>query len=137
MQVDENVSIKLTLKPDELQQPILNILKETYNKKIVKNVYIDEVLNIVHKSNGKIFVNGNIQHKIIMNCKTLNPCLHYNYKLQITDVNKMGALHKNELVTVFIPTQYFNNNKISVGKLCNVQIIGKRIEEGIICIGKL
>jgi hypothetical protein len=132
-----NLCIKLNCTPVELQCSSLTLLRDKYNDTIFKNLYIKEITSVEHKNGGRILNNGCIQYNVDVICNVINPCVDDTYNLRITHMNKMGALHKNELVTVFIPIQYFNNESPEVDSSFNIKIIGKRIEDSIVCVGKI
>ena len=131
------VVIKITFTPDMLCNDNLLLLQDKYNNTILRDIYIKHVDSIVEKQGGRILHNGQIQYNFTTECYVINPCINKVYNLQITSINKMGALHKHELVTVFIPIQYYNDVVPEVGMYFSVEIIGKRIEDSIVCVGKI
>lgn len=131
------VSISLQLEPYEIHKPYLTTLQNKLNDTLFKKYYIQEVQSIAKVNGGRILNDGKILVIIIATCRVLDPDIDGVYKLQITNMNKMGALHKNNLVTVFIPQQYYNNENPEVDSVFNVKIIGKRIEDSIVCVGKI
>ena len=132
-----NIKITLKLKPNEVHKPLLESLAEKYNSSLFKKYYVVEVLDIIEKKGGKILHDGSILFIIFASCKVLDPDIGSTYNLRITSTNKMGALHKHELITVFVPTQYYNDNTPEVDSCFDITIIGKRIEDSIVCVGKI
>ena len=132
-----NIHIQLKLSPDEVHKPLLQCLADKYNGQLFKKYYIFEILDIIQSKGGKILNNGKILFKIIAHCKVLDPEIGVTYNLKITNINKMGALHKDNLLTIFIPTQYYNDVSPAIDGNYNITIIGKRIEDSIVCVGKI
>ena len=131
------ISIKLQLEPHEIHNPYLNTLQEKYNDSLFKKYYIQEIQSVQGSNGGRILNDGKILANVTAVCKVLDPDIDSVYSLKITNMNKMGALHKNNLVTVFIPQQYYNNETPEVDSIFNIKIIGKRIEDSIVCVGKI
>tara|TARA_B110000977_G_scaffold201646_1_gene297469 strand:+ start:12113 stop:12532 length:420 start_codon:yes stop_codon:yes gene_type:complete len=129
--------INISCKPDELKIPCIGLLRHKYNETIFKDIYILNIEKIITKTTGKILNNGYIQYKITSQCRVLDLEMNTTYNLRITHMNKMGALHKNEKITVFIPIQYYNNTVPEVDSSFDVKIIGKRIEDSIVCVAKI
>jgi hypothetical protein len=136
MEKNTVLCIKINCVPSDLKSPCINLLRDKYNNTIFKDLYIKNVEDVIHKTGGKILNNGQIQFKIESLCSVINPCINTVYTLKITHINKMGALSKNELVTVFIPLQYYNNITPAIDSVYDIKIIGKRIEDSIVCVGK-
>lgn len=136
MEKSVSINISVQLNPNELQYSFLEILNSRYNSKIFKNYYIIEVISIKDIKGGKILNDGKILYTANCNCNVLYPCINENYTLEITNINKMGALHKNELVTVFVPTQYYNGIDPVVGQKFEINIMGVRVEDSIVCVAQ-
>ena len=136
METTLNIKIELALHPSEINNNTLDLIKHKFESNLFKTYFIKTVSKIVSISGGKILNNGYVQYNIIVSCIVLNPEISHVYKLEITNINKMGALHKNDLVTVFIPLQYYNNITPVIDTRYNIEIIGKRIEDSIVCVGK-
>lgn len=132
-----NIEIQLNLKPSEVYSPLLGCLKDKYNGQLFKKFYIVDVMKINETNGGRILNDGSILCKITAYCIVLDPEIGNTYNLKITNINKMGALYKHELVTIFIPTQYYNNHTLEVDSTFDITIIGKRIEDSIVCVGKV
>ena len=131
------ITIKMQLEPYEIHTPYLNTLQERFNDSLFKKYYIQEIQKIDKSTGGRILNDGKILINVTAICKVLDPDIDSVYSLRITNMNKMGALHKNNLVTVFIPQQYYNNESPEVDSTFNIKIIGKRIEDSIVCVGKI
>ena len=69
-------------------------------------------------------------------CIIVNPIIGNSYSLVITHNNKLGFMHKSDLVTIFVPVQYTTRN-LAIDEEVNIKIVGKRVEERIVCVGTI
>jgi len=132
-----NIDISIKLKPNEIHMSIIDLLNERYANKIFKKYFIKKVNSVSTRSGGKLLNDGSILYKISADRVVLDPEIGEKYQVLITSTNKMGALHKNELVTIFVPLQYYNGYSPEVDSTFNIKIIGKRIEDSIVCVGTI
>ena len=139
MEQTTQADLKLKVHPCNLGATnIYDLVSEEYKNTIQKGFYIKEVLSATISSNGKIMSDGSIVYIVHCELTVLNPELNHKYLVNITGSNKMGAVHRNELVAIFIPKSYCVNNVLpNVSSSVNVEIIGKRVEGNITCVGKI
>ena len=136
-----NISFRIKLEPSHLSNNIAfkvkQITKDLYNHNLYKDCYINNILDIKIQSKAKVNYDGCVIYHVDATCDVIQPLIDEIYNIQLTNVNKMGALWKYNKITFFIPKQYFINEITpNVDDLIKVQIIGKRLEENMICIAK-
>ena len=130
------LSVFFSIKPNELDVD-LNFLEKCKHKlenNIQNEFYIKEVIKVQDNKKYRINIDGSIHVNIRCFCVVINPVMNSIVEITITDVNKMGFSYKCDKVCIFIP----NNNKsiYSINDIIKVKIIGKRIENNILCIGQ-
>ena len=120
---------------DFLEHTTNQCKKELYHN-IYDGNYIEDIIKIEPFKNKQINIDGSVNIKLKCTCIIINPNVNSEYHITINDVNKMGYSYKSNKLCIFIPTHLCDNKTFQVGDIINIIIIGKRIEEDIICIGK-
>ena len=114
MEQTTQTDLKLKVSPCNLGATnIYDLVSEEYTNTIQKGFYIKKVLNASVSSNGKIMSDGSIVYIVHCELTVLNPELNHRYLVNITGSNKMGAVHRNELVAIFIPKSYCVNDVLT------------------------
>jgi len=114
----------------------MNILSQKYLNNIHKDFIILNLGEIINISGGKISNStGKVSYNINALCTIRNPNIDNIYTVLITNINTMGAMCKYDKLNIFIPRQYFGNHEPEIDVSFQVKILGKRIEDTIVCIG--
>lgn len=129
------LSVIFSIKPSELHINFLEKCKEKLQNNIQNEYYIKDVIEIKDNKKYKINTDGSIHANIMCYCHVINPVIDSIVEIKITDVNKMGFSHKFDKICIFIPNNT-NNNSYNINDTVKVKIIGKRIENNILCIGQ-
>lgn len=139
METYKDIELPIIVSPQELflTDDFLNLLNIKYTKSIFQNIFIHHVSNILNVKGGRILHNGHVSYNVLANCFIINSDIGKQYKIPITNVNKMGAMYKNEKFTIFIPVNYFNGISVNINDYYYVSILGKRIEDSIVCVGSI
>jgi ribosomal protein S1 len=77
-----------------------------------------------------------VNYKVTIEAEVIDINIGSIIDVVITNSNKMGFFCKFEKFNVFIP-QHYTNSELWIGQSVNVEVLGKRVEEQIICIGKI
>jgi len=104
--------------------------------KVYDGLYIKDIISIDFFEKKKINIDGTIHVKIKCFCNTIDPILQSVYPITINDVNKMGYSYKFEHLCIFIPLHLCDKITLHLGDTVDCKIIGKRIEENIVCIAQ-
>ena len=142
MDVLMDIHVVVQIKPNMLQmnmeQNIIDIVKDKYVGNITSGVYILSIKTVGCLEMGKVLNDGSVNYSITFNANVINPNEGDTYDLEITNSNKMGCVHKQDKLTIFIPKHYCIDEEIpKEASVCKVFIMGKRIEDSIVCIGKI
>ena len=144
MEKADTLSIQLLLQPEDIKPNVdtnkfLSILiSERYNNTIYEGKVITHVDKVTLKDNVKVMPNGTLKFNIEVKCTVINPSIGDVIKVVVTGVNKMGALYKHIQLTIFIPKHLCINEEIpAVGDTVDLKIVGKRVEDKIVCIGSI
>ena len=127
---------------------IQNIDNREYINKTIRNKYVDDIYNGIyfieivktsHANQGIIDINGNVSIEVIVHGRGVNICEGSNLKIEITQKNKMGYSYVYNKICIYIPIvpEYCNNKEYFVGDVVNVLILGKRVEDKIVCVAKI
>ena len=111
-------------------------MKETYNNRVYQHMFITEIERINKVSPGKILHDGSVMYTIQCCALVINPVVNEVYTLPITHIHSMGSMHKVQSITIFVPLQYYNDYIPAVGDHQRVKIIGKRVDDTIVCVGE-
>lgn len=136
----QELNYKINVEPKLLNNNIKDTLESILSSKMIKKVfqgaYIIDIISFKYKNSGIINNDGSVSFSTIVTCKTCYPVVGENYKLPITHINKMGVMHKFENVSIFIANHHLLNQDHKVGEIIDITIIGKRIEENMVCVAK-
>ena len=141
MDYDTNINFRIEIDPEFLdsnnvQINLMNLLSQKYLNNIYKDFIILKILKINNISGGKISCStGKVSYKIDTLCTIRNPLIDSIYTVLITNLNTMGAMCKYDKINVFIPRQYFGTCEPAVDEKLQAKILGKRVEDTIVCIG--
>ena len=130
---------KVCIFPNELCKNIDKIIEQkilnTYLKTIFRASLILSIKSFKYQQLGLINNDGSITYDVIATCENINPEKGNIYDIKINNINQMGALCKFDKVTIFIPN-HFILEKININESLKVEILGKRIEENLVCVAK-
>jgi DNA-directed RNA polymerase subunit E'/Rpb7 len=136
----QEIPYKINLHPSMLKRNISSTLNsliiEKMKHKIFNSSYIVDILSFKHSNTGAINNDASVSYNVIVCCNTICPQVDQQYSIKITHINKMGILHKFEHVTIFIPLHHLINQSHAIDDTINVKILGKRIEENLVCVAK-
>ena len=115
-----------------------NITQQCYGKlenTIYNDFYIDKIIELNLSTKNKINIDGSVVVRINCTCNIINPEVSSSFFIKIHSISKMGYTHKHNKVCIFIPI-HLCSDSYEIGDEIFVEIIGKRIEDTITCIGK-
>tara|TARA_B100001996_G_scaffold268957_1_gene210285 strand:- start:605 stop:1051 length:447 start_codon:yes stop_codon:yes gene_type:complete len=130
----------ININPSDLNNlNICKLLKSRFEGKVIDELYIIKIISSELLSFcSQIQYDGFIQCKVSCTATVINPIVGQIYTLTVNNTNKMGAVCKVDTVTVFIPKHYCIHEILpDINERIDVQIVGKRIEGNITCIGKI
>ncbi len=142
--ITKSISIEPSKINRELDNYILNKLKETYEGKCVKHGYVKiNSITILKRSMGSVLkshFNGSLLYNIKFSLKVCNPLEGTIINAVVTNINKMGILASivsnddESPLNILLARQhhmeipeFFTKNK---GDVINIKVIGKRFEFG-------
>ena len=137
MESKARIILKIVAEPSQLCQ--FNIKRELIQKycnTVTYGVYIIDILSVAADNTGKILNNGSVEYNVNTECRVLSPQIGETYSICITGSSKMGAVYKCDEVTIFIPKHMCSEITPEVGDSVHVNIVGKRIDGRILCIGR-
>ena len=121
---------------NNLSQRINSIIKNDMEDKIIDGIYLKEITTIDIEKKNKLLYNGSVVFQYHVKAIILNPLINQQLSIKITNINKMGYISQLCKVCIFI-----SNHKCSriykIGDTVNIKIIGKRIEQEILCIAEI
>ena len=139
MKSTQTLSFDFIIKPSEFNDNILNLV---YNKcadlllnNIVDGIYIHKIIDCDYIKSNKVNNDGTVKLNVRCNCEVVNPVVGDQYEIEITDINKMGYSYKLNKLCIFIPL-HICKQVFTMNEIVKIKIIGKRIEDSIICIGE-
>ena len=139
MEKNKSISLNFNLNLSEIQDDFQTFISDKCYSHLVNNVYegylIKKILKHSIYKDKKININGTISVKIVCICKIIDPIIDSIIKIKINDVNKMGYSYKEEKLCIFMPI-HLCQDIYNIGDTIEIKIIGKRIEENIVCIGQ-
>ena len=139
MNVVKNVILNYNCFVDNDANFFENKMKESAKQlqnQIYDGYYITDVINVKPFHDKKINNDGSVNIRLSCTCKIIDPVVNSIYTIEINNVSKMGYSFKTDKLCIFLPLHLCNNSVFKEGDNVQVEIIGKRIEEDIICIGK-
>lgn len=144
METKDDLRIQFILKASDIK-PNVNVEKfltiyasDKYTNTIHEGRIIIHIFNVKLIEPIRILTNGMLKYTAKIECTVLNPVIGEVVKIHVTSVNKMGAIYKNLQMTIFVPKHLCENEILPlVGTSIMVKIVGKRIEDKILCIGSM
>ena len=134
-----NITLHFNVNLSEIQHDFSDFIFNKCNSLLKSNVYegyiIKELLNTQIPKDKKINLNGTISVKVLCKCSIIDPILDSAVDVEINDINKMGYSYKRNKLCIFIPI-HLCNEIYTLHQSIKIKIIGKRVEEEIVCIGQ-
>ena len=135
----QNITLNFNLNLSEIEDDFSKYISDKCITSLINNIYegylIKELLDSKITKDKKINLNGSIFVKVICKCLIIDPIIDSTIKIEINNINKMGYSFKTNKLCIFIPIHLCNDIYI-LNQSITVKIIGKRIEEDIVCIGQ-
>ena len=138
--LEKKIDIKASNINGDIDEIILNILKEKVGNKCIKEGFIKKhSIKILNRSVGLIqssHFNGNIRYNITYSADICNPSNGSIIECRVKNKNKMGILAESiefpSPLTILIATQHHIDNElyssIEIGSIIFVEVIGKKYE---------
>ncbi len=130
-----NFNVNLAEIEDNLSKYISDKCTDYLIDKVYEGYLINDILTYHILKDKKINLNGSVSLKVVCKCKITDPILDSIIDVEINDINKMGYSYKQNCLCIFIPI-HMCNKIYTLNQTIKVKIIGKRIEEDIVCIGE-
>lgn len=130
-----NMSVKIDIHPENMMDDKLSMLRTKYSDQIYKGYHIIDIEEIIEEGKGKVLNSGYILYNILAKFKIYTIGIGDVIKAMVSNVNKMGAFCIIQKISVFIPN-HFQNNQMQEGDIVGLEIVGKRVQEHIVCIAK-
>ena len=135
----QNITLNFNLNLSEIQDDFSNYINDKCIDFLVNNVYegyfIKDILQSQISKDKRINLNGSISVKVFCKCSIIDPLIDSIIGIKINDINKMGYSYKQKKLCIFIPIHLCNQTYV-LDQCIKIKIIGKRIEEDIVCIGQ-
>ena len=139
MELNHTFQYRFNIVPELLHNDIEYHIKQKCNDELLNKIYKGKIVTKINhvkvNKNYKINYNGIIETVSYVNCIIIDPENDSELEIKINDVNKMGFSYKSNKLCIFIPI-HFCTKTIRIGDSIKVKIVGKRIEEDMVCIGK-
>ena len=136
----QDISISLSIPPHNINEYFNDHVQELCTQKLVKhiynNVYIVSIINSYTSKDKFINHDGSIKLHCVCKCNIIDIVLHSEMDIVINDINKMGASYKIHKLCIFIPRHLACSRKFFINDTVRIKIIGKRVEEDIVCIAQ-
>ena len=134
-----NISLNFNLNLSEIQDNFSNFISEKCKSHLLNSIYegylIKQILKTHILKDKKINLNGSISIKVLCKCSIIDPIIDSIIDIRINDINKMGYSYKLDKICIFIPI-HLCHEIYTLNQSIKIKIIGKRIEEDIVCIGQ-
>lgn len=140
MERQEELSVTFDVNPGDMQHGVsmhkmLNILvSERFSGKIYNGAVIDAVLDTSITHDAKVLSNGSVRFIVKALCNVCRLNVGDVTNIEITAVSKMGYVYKRKRLTVLIPRHMAGDEEYAVGDIVPVNIVGKRIEDNVVCV---
>ena len=133
------IELSFYAEPHQLCAESLNYeIRNKFEQVLYKGVYIQTIKSFVPLQYGKIMPNGSVQVSTTALCRVVNPRVNSTYEITVSSSNNMGAAYKTSGITVYIPKHMCTNQVVpNVDTVVNCEIVGKRIQDNILCIAKM
>ena len=139
MESIKDITLHFNLNLSEIQNDFDNFISDKCKCMLINNIYegyfIKNIIKQKISKDKKINLNGSISVKVFCNCEIIDPIIDSVINITINDINKMGYSYKMNKICIFVPNHLCNETYI-LNQNIQIKIIGKRIEEEIICIGQ-
>ena len=139
MERNQNINLNFNLDLSEIKDDFYNYINDKCFFELINNIYegyfIKDILQMQIAKDKKINLNGSISVKVFCECLIIDPIIDSIVDVKINDVNKMGYSYKHNKLCIFIPI-HLCSETYNVEQIIKIKIIGKRIEEDIVCIGQ-
>tara|TARA_Y100000389_G_scaffold35001_2_gene29772 strand:+ start:986 stop:1465 length:480 start_codon:yes stop_codon:yes gene_type:complete len=134
------LSKKLSIKCDELDQNIDDLLKEKLIKSIgnrcLKEGYVNgDTINIISRTIGTInpnHFNGEVYYNVQYEAQICNPIKDMNIQCKIKNINQLGIMAEVDCLTIVVAKQYIDESRsldsFSIGQDINISIVGSRFD---------
>tara|TARA_B100001094_G_scaffold322812_1_gene372701 strand:+ start:2939 stop:3382 length:444 start_codon:yes stop_codon:yes gene_type:complete len=137
----KDFSFRILILPYELSLNIEEVLEfkmhEKYKQNIFQGSFILDIKSFKYNQLAYINNDASITFNIVATCEVLFPEEGKHYEIKFNNVNKMGAFCKFSKVTIFVPKHSFKNQELpNINDILNVEILGKRVEENLVCVAK-
>ena len=134
-----NITLHFNLNLSEIQNDFDKYISDKCKCMLIDNIYegyfIKSIIEQKISKDKKINLNGSISVKVYCDCEIIDPKVNSIINIEINDINKMGYSYKINKICIFIPLHLCNESYVLNQKI-DIKIIGKRVEEDIICIGQ-
>ena len=111
---------------------------ETYEDTVYNGTVITSVGDVQILRHGNISPDGSITYDVNVQCTVVDPVIGDRYTIKFTNSNKMGAIYRSTMLSIFVPKHYcIEDNIPDIGCIAEVQILAKRIEGVVTCIAKI
>lgn len=146
MSVNDNLyapnilSKKLSIKCDEMEKDIDELLKEKLIKSIgnrcLKEGYVNgDSVNIISRTIGTInpnHFNGEIYYNVQYEAMICNPLKDMPIQCKIKNINQLGIMAEIDCLSIVVPKQYIDEtisiDKFKIGDNINITIVGSRFD---------
>lgn len=139
MEESHNITLTFNVHLSDIESDFNSYIRNKCESYLTKNIYDGYFIKQILKTNilkdKKININGSISVKTKCYCEIINPVVDSIISIKINDVNKMGYSYKLDKICIFIPN-HLCIQTYKLNELIKIKIIGKRIEESIVCIGQ-
>lgn len=143
MEKTEVLPFEVVVKPGEIATGVdmsrhLGLLvSERYKGTIYRGVVILQVVSVRLTRDAKVLTSGDVKFYADVTCRVLAVSVGDTVRVTVTSTNNMGAFWKSSAMTIFIPRQLSDDDVPQQDASVEVEIVGKRVSDKIVCIGKL
>mgnify|MGYP007047406975 CR=1 FL=1 len=135
----KKIVIKFNINLSELPDNYATFISDKCQLHLVDNIhdgfFITKILEHSILTDKKINLNGSIAVTVICKCLIIDPIIDSVVNIKINDINKMGYSHKQKHLCIFLPI-HLCNQMYTLDQNVKIKLIGKRVEEDIVCIGQ-
>ena len=137
----KDFSFRILVLPHELCLNLHQVLEskicDKYKNNIFNGSFILKILSFKYTQLGFINNDSSISFNVVATCEVLFPEEGKHYEIQFNNINKMGAICKFSKVTIFVPKIYFKDEILpNLHDKLVVEVLGKRVEENLVCVAK-
>lgn len=139
METTKSIHLKFSVQLSEIQDDFNTFILYKCQSQLQNNIYegclITKIIKHEILKDKKINNNGSICIRVNCTCQIIDPIIDSIINIKINDINKMGYSYKKGKICIFIPI-HLCKESYSLEEDIQIKIIGKRIEENIVCIGQ-